>query len=567
MEAFKAVEKEMKTKAFSKEGLSAGAKLDPKEKEREETINFLSDMVDELTRQVETVEAETESLQAQIKKVKKDSAKADRVAELEHIMERHKWHIGKLELLRRSLENESIDFQQVRDMEESIKDYVENNQEVDFYEDDTMYDEFNLDEESGRYGVPTDVDRVSSQDNQSMADETPELPNAEPAKPAKIKSLTDPSAAAAAAARRPSQPFKLPLPALATLQTLPISSNAAATATMKPAPPPTKPPGEPLKYASAAAAAAASDIAGVGIAPLPPPAKAATISPAPRFSALPTAPSIGVSVSTSPAVTAAQPAGPVTDQTRESSPEDMATTEQQRGPIASKSRTASLSSYSAPSPIVSNVQFAQASAQKEPSPQPSHNSVANDTSSLLEGLNGQDHDRAHTFPAQTNGVHHQQSETDESIFHLPSSLQDLMDSYEAIKQSPLPTTSSEHQRLLAASFASRPDTFDAERPRHYKPQNCSTFTPSHYPQEPLPIFDDPRLYSRIDTDALFYSFYYRQGTYQQYLAAKALKNQSWRFHKQYQTWFQRHEEPKNITEDHEQGTYRFFDYESTWYDT
>jgi len=32
METFKAVEKEMKTKAFSKEGLSAAAKLDPKEK-------------------------------------------------------------------------------------------------------------------------------------------------------------------------------------------------------------------------------------------------------------------------------------------------------------------------------------------------------------------------------------------------------------------------------------------------------------------------------------------------------------------------------------------------------
>ncbi|KAI7724009.1 hypothetical protein KC322_g384, partial [Hortaea werneckii] len=53
-------------------------------------------------------------------------------------------------------------------------------------------------------------------------------------------------------------------------------------------------------------------------------------------------------------------------------------------------------------------------------------------------------------------------------------------------------------------------------------------------------------------------------SYHQYLAAKALKGQSWRFHKQYQTWFQRHEEPKVISEEFEQGTYRFFDYESTW---
>lgn len=107
------------------------------------------------------------------------------------------------------------------------------------------------------------------------------------------------------------------------------------------------------------------------------------------------------------------------------------------------------------------------------------------------------------------------------------------------------------------------DTLDSEPPRSYKPEVPYTST-AGYPQEPLQLFDDPRLYSRIEPDTLFYVFYYKQGSYQQYLAAKALKDQSWRFHKQYQTWFQRHEEPKNITEEFEQGTYRFFDYESTW---
>lgn len=43
-----------------------------------------------------------------------------------------------------------------------------------------------------------------------------------------------------------------------------------------------------------------------------------------------------------------------------------------------------------------------------------------------------------------------------------------------------------------------------------------------------------------------------QGTKAQYLAAKALKKQSWRFHTKYMMWFQRHEEPKTITEDFEQ---------------
>ena len=71
-----------------------------------------------------------------------------------------------------------------------------------------------------------------------------------------------------------------------------------------------------------------------------------------------------------------------------------------------------------------------------------------------------------------------------------------------------------------------------------------------------------------------------QGTKAQFLAAKALKKQSWRFHTKYMMWFQRHEEPKTITDEYEQvsrvslplrssdrllsrlqGTYIYFDYE------
>jgi CCR4-NOT transcription complex subunit 3 len=166
--------------------------------------------------------------------------------------------------------------------------------------------------------------------------------------------------------------------------------------------------------------------------------------------------------------------------------------------------------------------------------------------------------------ALSNGEPAQEDEEEESIYHLPSSLTDLLDSFEETK-SRAASDAPFDMTMLNASRVQCPTPLDAEKPNHYVPQNRYLYTPAHYPQEPLGIFDDPRLYSRIDTDSLFYAFYYRQGTYQQYLAAKALKSQSWRFHKQYQTWFQRHEEPKNITEEFEQGTYRFFDYESTWY--
>jgi CCR4-NOT transcriptional regulation complex NOT5 subunit len=49
MERFKVCEKEMKTKAFSKEGLGQAAKLDPKEKAKNEMRDWINETVDKLT--------------------------------------------------------------------------------------------------------------------------------------------------------------------------------------------------------------------------------------------------------------------------------------------------------------------------------------------------------------------------------------------------------------------------------------------------------------------------------------------------------------------------------------
>jgi len=93
----------------------------------------------------------------------------------------------------------------------------------------------------------------------------------------------------------------------------------------------------------------------------------------------------------------------------------------------------------------------------------------------------------------------------------------------------------------------------------------------YYPQTPPSGSDTPEFYYRLAPDTLFFVFYYMevrfldligkekaklnisfQGTRAQYLAAKALKRQSWRFHTKHMMWFQRHEEPKTITDDYEQ---------------
>ncbi|KAI4957295.1 hypothetical protein J4E86_005769 [Alternaria arbusti] len=526
MERFKAVEKEMKTKAYSKEGLQLASKIDPKDKEKMEMVEFLQQMNEELERQIETIETEIETLHANVKKTKKgDNSKAERVAELEESVERNKWHQGKLDLLHRALENGNVETEQVKEIEDSIKYYVESNQDPEFMDDDTIYDDFNLQEEEAIFGLGENLDHVSSHESQSIADDTPESDVRPPAPKPKATEAVQQQA------RRPSTQMKSPLPALATLHTpLPGVSNTTANA-MKPAPIPTRTPGEPLKYASAAAAAAASDKNGVGIAPLPPPpggaaAQSGLIPGGARASA-----------ANSPAITHSQLASRAQPaESAQASPAPAASI-----PVTPAAEKETLSR------AVSS-EDASKSSRRTPAPEP----VEEEESSAAT-------------PPLTNGDSHAEEEEEESVYHLPSSLQDLLDTFEATKNDISASASKPpNEHMLATSMATAPDSADTEAPRHYRPQNPYPFTPAHYPQEPLPIFDDPRLYSRIETDALFYAFYYRQGTYQQYLAAKALKSQSWRFHKQYQTWFQRHEEPKAITEDYEQGTYRFFDYESTW---
>ncbi|KAJ9695681.1 hypothetical protein PVL29_010917 [Vitis rotundifolia] len=119
-------------------------------------------------------------------------------------------------------------------------------------------------------------------------------------------------------------------------------------------------------------------------------------------------------------------------------------------------------------------------------------------------------------------------------------------------------------QMLEAAFYKLPQPKDSERARNYTPRH-PVVTPPSYPQVQAPIVNNPAFWERLGldtfgTDTLFFAFYYQQNTYQQYLAAKELKKQSWRYHRKYNTWFQRHEEPKVATDEFEQGTYVYFDF-------
>ncbi|XP_032822809.1 CCR4-NOT transcription complex subunit 3 isoform X2 [Petromyzon marinus] len=146
MERFKVVERETKTKAYSKEGLGSAVKVDPAQKEREEISQWLTNTIDNLNMQVDQFESEVESLSIVSKKKKSEKEKADRVEVLKRQLERHRWHVGKLETLLRMLDNQTVEVDAIRKIRDDVEYYADSSQDPDFEENEFIYDDINMDE-------------------------------------------------------------------------------------------------------------------------------------------------------------------------------------------------------------------------------------------------------------------------------------------------------------------------------------------------------------------------------------------------------------------------------------
>lgn len=140
MERFKVVERETKTKAYSKEGLGAAQKLDPAQRVKDETRSWLTSSISSLQLQIDQYESEIESLLAG-KKKRLDRDKQDRMEDLRSKLERHKFHITKLETLLRLLDNDSVEADQIRKIKDDVEYYIESSQEPDFEENEFLYDD------------------------------------------------------------------------------------------------------------------------------------------------------------------------------------------------------------------------------------------------------------------------------------------------------------------------------------------------------------------------------------------------------------------------------------------
>eukprot|EP00526_Cylindrotheca_closterium_P004909 CAMPEP_0113636644 /NCGR_PEP_ID=MMETSP0017_2-20120614/19136_1 /TAXON_ID=2856 /ORGANISM="Cylindrotheca closterium" /LENGTH=636 /DNA_ID=CAMNT_0000547545 /DNA_START=36 /DNA_END=1946 /DNA_ORIENTATION=- /assembly_acc=CAM_ASM_000147 len=529
MEQFKICEKETKTKTYSKEGLARQEKLDPQEQVKRETNAWISDVIDKLTQLVEDREVEIERLSSgKGKKTNKST-----IEDYNHFIACHKYHLNKLEGIMRLVTNDVLETDIVNPIKEDLDYYLEAYEDDDYqqgYDEEFFYETLNLEE----IGV-VNVDRVTNVDT----------------KPSK-KSKDDDNASASTKGSKDKKSSKKTVSSV-----IPLTIGRARKSSGK---------------------ASKED-------------EKEELTPSKR---VPSGGSVGPTPTTIPAARpapAAPPAGGASMAAILKRETEQQEKERQKARQAEQLRQQQVAQQQQLQRQQQEAQLRQQQEalrqQQQQRQEAAAKQKAMQQQEVLRQQQAQQEALKRQQAAQQQQALQQQAQTPEKKPQLQSQSSqgstgtggagagggggvaglDLLTSglgglnLAAGGENGAPDGS--YLSALNESFATMPSSADSERARSYTPQNPYP-TPASYPSQPSPIFENPAVFEKLGTDCLFFIFYYAQGTYQQYLAARELKKQSWRFHKKYMTWFQRHEEPKVTTDEYEQGTYVYFDYETGW---
>ncbi|KAH9513143.1 CCR4-NOT transcription complex, subunit 3 [Bulinus truncatus] len=619
MERFKVVERETKTKAYSKDGLGAAAKLDPQTKEKAETTQWLSNVIENLNLQLDQFECELEAKGSSSKK-KGKAGEDPRIDQLKQQQDKHKFHIVTLEKIMRQVDNDKLAVDKIKELRDDIEYYMESNQDPTFQENPYIYDDLDLEDIADGTNLassPTEGDEFADKIMSTPSSTNSSSPSPSPSVNAnhsnekhddvdrkRHKSQSEEKSASPA----PSGNSKPPLLMKQLSQNNTSAQNSESNSVNTNHHPSTTP--SPLTAYAVAAGGQQNSTSGS------------------RFSHPTNPPSVWQRSLT------AQTSFPIDSSKPHVNSVDHVSTGNLSSSVTSSSSTNSNS--------VSMTSSGNPSVPSAPSPQtvavvavPSLSTVNSLASSSINNSSQVHNSRTDSAPVMngpisTNGPTSQKIKNDELSLRtmaqqavanaelektLPSSLIPVESStvYSNSSQVPsqtiaslseqcsvlseqqlstqlpqqlqiaqVPQTNTIHlnpllgmaplgpvqlakeqhyqSAMVDAAYHHLPHPSDSERMRHFLPRNpCPTA--SYYPSTPCPHADTVEFYQRCGTETLFFIFYYMEGTKAQYLAAKALKKQSWRFHTKYMMWFQRHEEPKQITEEFEQGTYIYFDYE------
>uniref|UniRef100_A0AAY4ALZ1 CCR4-NOT transcription complex subunit 3 n=1 Tax=Denticeps clupeoides TaxID=299321 RepID=A0AAY4ALZ1_9TELE len=637
MERFKVVERETKTKAYSKEGLGSAQKVDPAQKEKEETEQWLTNTIDTLNMQVDQFESEVESLSVQTRKKKGDKEKQDRIEELKRLIERHRYHIRMLETILRMLHNDTVQVESIHKIKDDVEYYIDSSQDPDFEENEFLYDDLDLEdippslmatspqghnmedeiflqssstptsttssspippspaignmensEDDKKRGRSTDSEVSQVRNNllgsfsNAVQQQPPQTQSQQSQQQQQQQSQSKIGSTSVPSNSTPSPPSHPILPTSAA-PSLP-SSSTPGPVTLNSQPQASVGPnlasglglglGPGLGKGGVTVTSSANQMTGLGLSGMPGSMNtmAALLSgstPAPYAQAA--AGGVG-----------SAPGGPIGSSTSITVPSgstgvlgggsaNAATngTGSGLGLLGSSPGHGSLSggilglvqgqTALSGAPQYSNKPTNTFSLAQAPEPLSSLAAMAK-RAALGTGLDGeisslhlQERD-IFSGPTAPPGppVAPQQTVSEVS---LPATLGVCPLGPTALSKEQL-----YQQAMQESAWTHMPHPSDSERIRQYLMRNPCPTLPYHH-QIPPHLSDSIEFYQRLSTETLFFIFYYLEGTKAQYLSAKALKKQSWRFHTKYMMWFQRHEEPKTITDEFEQGTYIYFDYE------
>eukprot|EP00759_Apiculatamorpha_spiralis_P024120 PhF_6_TR27819/c0_g1_i1/m.40577/K12580/CNOT3, NOT3; CCR4-NOT transcription complex subunit 3 len=510
MEMFKVCEKETKTKAYSKEGLALPNKSDPAEAAKANTQEWINECIQSLNDLVDEIEVQLESTEGRKKKGGKEDG-------LSQTLSRHKYHIMKLEQVLRMIDNDELTPSDVDEIQGNVEDYIEANGEMPEEDEEGIYDCLDLP------AIDASAAPVSADDE----DEEKKIKKEEVKKPTTVKPAPPPVTVQAKI-----QPAVVKTVQPPVVKTIPIE------------PAPKKVPIAPIvaEVAKKATTMAANVKAATTVTTAAPPQPKIATKNSPAAPGGKT----GKSVPNSPI------------QATDDSMEDD-TMSQQNLPESVEAKQAPLNEWNKSSQTAA-ARLAQQQTQQSAPPTALASATTPTPAAPAPAQPGREGAANQQPPIAplTQPVRGQSPTPQPSAPNAP--LNALLNFQ---GPAPLKFEKSAATKMLESSYKNLPQPTDCEKAKPYVPPNPYRTMP-FYPQAPHPIFNSPEIFSKFDADTLFFIFYYQQATYQQYLAAVELKRQSWRYHKKYLTWFQRHEKPKASTDEYEQGNYLYFDYESGW---
>lgn len=533
MERFKVVERETKTKAYSKEGLGAAQKMDPAQKEREEISAWLVSSIDALNLQVDQFESEIESLLVG-KKKRLDKEKHDRMEELKSKLEKHRFHIKKLETLLRMLDNMSVEVDQIRRIKDDVEYYIDSSQEPGFEENEYIYDDIRgLDEvELTGVGVPSSAATDSNSGGSPNSIASGGSPTQSP-----VMDLLNHTSDSIDIEKKKKEeliakPVK-PLPLRAVNNSVLNNSTSNISSLLNNSTVTTN-------SINATSTTALSTPNKIPLSPSPLRNNNTEVVENGPVTPVPLAPL----VTHLPHLTNTQPQPSL--QTTKSTTETTSSPVTVNGPVAPHAPNAHLINTHLINRVENDTGVSPELVANPVNPAASAASGTATLKSIAQEA---------VQRAGLDSVVTQERRIAVTEAHIPPLL-----GVAPLGLMPLTNEHQQHTLIMEKSAAHMPHPSDSERTRPHLPRSICP-TPQYYQQMPLPHTDSIEFFQRLATETLFFIFYYMEGTKAQYLAAKALKKQSWRFHTKYMMWFQRHEEPKVINEEYEQGTYIYFDYE------